>query len=89
MPKYCFSCEECDFSYEETMYMCDIDHFVPLCKECGSNNVYRDYQAENVSVTEGIKTIGSLADKNADKISTDEKENITSKTKGESLIRAK
>lgn len=75
MPIYSFICGNCNLKFEAKF---SIDKYViPTCK-CKSSNVYRDYIADDISVTDPQKTLGALADKNAGK-SDDEKQAIRDK----------
>ena len=50
---------------------------------CGSTNVYRDFFSEGVNLFEGVKTLGSVADRNTDTFSSDFKEMQAEKNKAE------
>lgn len=80
---YCHYCEKCKVGFESR------GRQQVKCPKCKSHkNVYRDYQAENVSVSEGIKTLGSLSDKNADNMSDSQKFDITLKNNKHLIDRA-
>ncbi len=79
MPIYSFFCEHCNNGFEVHQSI-DKAGIKPKCPNCLSKRqVYRDYLADNISVSEGPKTIGSLADRNGDKHSEDQKEAIRKK----------
>ena len=81
MPTYSFFCESCNHLFEVKNSR-DKANVLPKCPACRSKkNVYRDYQADDISVTEGFKTVGSIADQNAGKLSLDEKEHIKKLTR--------
>lgn len=80
MPVYCYECESCDIKWEIKKPSTRVNQ-QEICPECGyKGSVSRDYLSEGVSVQESTKTLGSRADKNSNKISTDEKEHIKSKS---------
>lgn len=74
MPFYVYICNNCSFQYEEYLSMEEVRYYSSKCPECRSKRVRRDFQAEGVG---GIdltpKTVGGLADRNADKMSDDQK----------------
>lgn len=79
MPVYSFICEKCNSKFEVKN---SIEHagVKPKCPDCRSKkHVYRDYQSDNVSVAEGPKTLGSLADRNSSKFSDDQKQFLKDK----------
>ena len=81
MPTYCYFCEKCEINFEHFSYMCE-SNLIPECPECKkSKKVRRDFCSENVTVCNGIKTIGSIADKNAATFSEDKKESLRDKTR--------
>ncbi len=45
-----------------------------VCPTCASDNVYRDYESDNVTGQVALRTVGAVADKNSSKMSADEKE---------------
>ena len=81
MAIYIFYCEKCNSNIEIKQSM-EEELLAPRCPICETSKyVCRNYQAENVSISEGIKTVGSLADRNAAKFSEDKKIAISSKYK--------
>ena len=52
-----------------------------ICPSCTSHKVVRDYQSEGINIQESQKTLGSLADKNTSKFSSDQKENLAKQNK--------
>ena len=80
MATYTYLCEKCEVSKEIKQSIHDPLH-TPRCDECGSSKrMVRDYETDIGYSIEGPKTIGSLADRNASKISSDEKNWIERKT---------
>lgn len=75
MPTYQFICEKCNCSFNINCYICDYDAVKSTlrCVSCKSNRIYRDYQKDNIMGHIEQKTIGSLADKNTDKMSEEQK----------------
>jgi putative FmdB family regulatory protein len=79
MPIYSFFCESCNLPFEVNRSR-DKAGQSARCPACHSEkHTYRDYVADDVSLTEGPKTLGSLADRNTGKLSIDERANITHK----------
>lgn len=76
MPQYIFICDNCKESFEDYCSMSKIDEFSPNCPQCKSKKVFRDFKAEKVGGFVGVRTVGALADRNADKMSSDQLENI-------------
>lgn len=79
MPSYTYSCESCGSSFE---IICSIKDYKSKtkCVNCGSKKTYREYtqdlQSLNTSVKKGdseLKTIGDLANRNRDRMSSDQK----------------
>ena len=77
MPTYVFECGDCLSQFEISCPMSVISDLRPECPCCGlKENVYRDFSGTIVSVP---KTLGSLAEKNASKMSEDYKNYMTAK----------
>ena len=79
MPTYSFTCTNCRESFAIQCSMKEIGGMKPKCIYCVSNHTVRDYQSDNVLIVDAIKTIGSIAERNADKFSQAEKQAITHK----------
>jgi putative FmdB family regulatory protein len=86
MPSYSYFCEKCKEKFE---IVCSIKDYTPQAK-CGScnrsNNVYRLYREDlltlNASVKKSdseLKTIGDLAARNTDRMSDDQKQALYAK----------
>lgn len=83
---YCFCCftEDggCGHQFEIVIDSSEISEHRPECPSCSRGSpVSRDYNAEGVSGTEGVKTVGMLAAQNADKFSEDKKQHLKEKWK--------
>lgn len=77
MPLYDFECTQCQLQFEVRCGMSEIIGFKPECPKClQKGHVGRVYSDILVSVP---KTLGSLVDKNSDKMSDDNKEFLTKK----------
>jgi putative FmdB family regulatory protein len=79
MPTYSYSCSDCNSNFELFFYIKDYISN-PKCLKCHNNNTYRRYiddvATQNCSVRKSdgeLKTLGDLANRNRDKLSTDEK----------------
>jgi putative FmdB family regulatory protein len=79
MPTYSYSCEKCNNDFELFFYIKDYIE-QPKCVHCNSKCTYRlyvkDVSTQNTSVRKAdseLKTIGDLADRNRDRLSSDEK----------------
>jgi hypothetical protein len=71
MPEYSFNCKKCDCNFSCFWPISSYDkNLVDLsCENCGSSQVFRDYQEDNVVVSyHDIKTIGQLAERNTKKM---------------------
>lgn len=76
---YCFECERCNIGFEHRCTMSE-SHLIPECPGCGRTRyVHRDYQSEGVHLSPPIKTLGSQAEKNASKMSEDQRQSIKHK----------
>jgi putative FmdB family regulatory protein len=79
MPTYSYSCNYCNFDFEKFFSIRDyIEH--PECPNCNKNNVDRNYSIDMITLNSSVKksdselkTVGDLANRNRDKLSTDEK----------------
>lgn len=81
MATYTYLCEKCEVHTEIQQSIMDPLH-APRCFKCDSSkHMVRDYQVDIGYSIEGIKTIGSYADRNTQKISADEKKWIERKNK--------
>ena len=81
MAIYTYFCEKCEVHTEIQQSIMD-PLYIPPCTKCKSiKNIERDFQADIGYSIEGIKTIGSYADRNTSKISQDEKKWIERKNK--------
>ena len=78
MPIYSYICQ-CSFCFE-VLKSRDKAGEPEVCPQC-SSIADRDWQRDNVYMKEPPKTLGSLADKNADKLSQDKKDEIISRNK--------
>lgn len=74
MPRYCFECEKCKKNWEAHVGMTEISDHVEYCK-CGAK-ANRDYSAESAFLIPPQKTLGSRADKNSSRMSSDQKQRI-------------
>ena len=79
MPTYSFICRSCSESFAIQCSRKEIERMRPKCIYCISNNTVRDYYSDNVLIVDAIKTVGSIAERNADKLSPAEKKAITYK----------
>lgn len=85
MPTYSYHCENCSINFELFAYISDyIEN--PKCIECQSKNTYRRYVddvlTQNASVRKAdseLKTIGDLANRNRDRMTTDEQQALYKK----------
>lgn len=85
MPTYSFSCDKCKNDFELFFYIKDyIEH--PKCPECESVKTFRRYVddvlTQNASVKKSdseLKTVGDLANRNRDRLSNDQKEDLYKK----------
>jgi hypothetical protein len=71
MPEYSFNCKNCrhDFSCFWSIGSYDKNISELSCEKCGSSQVFRDYQEDNVVVSyHDVKTIGQLAERNTKKM---------------------
>jgi len=75
MPQYTFICDDCQAQFDIVCYMSDYDATIKSlkCQKCNSKNVYRDYKSDKISGGIVKQTLGSLAEKNSDKMSAEQK----------------
>lgn len=79
MPRYDFTCEECEVTFEVSCSMSEISDLHPSCPHCNCpEKVYREFGGD-IYVSGGTVTIGSLCDKNTSKMSSDERGHLTHK----------
>ena len=78
MPTYIYLCEDCGHQFEITKPMQDSAQDEP-CSKCNSHKTYRDWAAEDISVAEAQKTLGSLAEKNSSNYSSEYKQVLKDK----------
>ena len=78
MPQYTYKCEKCDLQFD---LKCLISQYKSqlLCPICGKI-CDRDFSNDS-PVISNPKTLGSLADKNAGKMSNDHKQHLHLKTR--------
>lgn len=85
MPEYSYYCDQCDKKFE---IVCSIRNYEEKakCCYCQSNNTYRLYREDLLSLNTSVKksdnelkTIGDIANRNRDKLSSDHKEALNAK----------
>ena len=82
MPTYSYSCDTCQNNFE--LFFTIKDYVAnPKCIICQNQNTFRRYVddilTQNCSIKKSdneLKTIGDLANRNRDKLSSDEKQNL-------------
>ena len=76
MPFYSFLCDDCLFDFEANITIDEYDNLLSkiVCPNCLSRNVFRDYKSDNVSGGVVFKTLGAIADRNNERMSSDEKQ---------------
>jgi putative FmdB family regulatory protein len=72
MPVYVYKCEKCGAQFEEIQRI--NDEQLIKCKNCGKKSLHRVIMPTMIAV--GQKTIGMLAEKNSNRLSSEEFENI-------------
>jgi putative FmdB family regulatory protein len=85
MPTYSYGCSKCNQNFELFFYIKDYNS-QPKCVHCNSKSTHRLY-ALDVSTQSGsvkkadseLKTIGDLANRNRDRMSSDEKHHLYNK----------
>jgi putative FmdB family regulatory protein len=85
MPTYTYECSKCKHVFELFFYIRDYKES-PKCIKCHSKNTNRNYicdvatQSTSVKKTDTeLKTLGDLANRNRDKMSEDQKNELTQK----------
>lgn len=85
MPTYSYHCEKCNCEFELFFYIKDYNDS-PKCIECNSSSTHRSYikdvctQSTSVKKADSeLKTIGDLANRNRDRLSDDEKQELYKK----------
>ena len=72
--QYCFQSECCGEQWTVSASLQEISNLKPACPSCRKQKtVFRDFQAENVGFSMPPTTVGSLADRNSNHMSEDEK----------------
>jgi len=82
MPLYDYFCDDC--KHEEEVFQHMVDDPDTICPECGSDTWHRVIGAPmliQVHGSGGTTTIGALADKNAARMSDEEKKHLNEKHK--------
>ena len=74
MPIYCYKCDQCGHEFEESLPMSECTKIL-VCDKCGADT-RRNFMAEGAHCFEDIKTIGTLADRNTERKSSDEVDSI-------------
>jgi putative FmdB family regulatory protein len=85
MPTYTYSCESCSKKFEIFFYINNYNPS-PKCCFCSSLKTSRSYQ-DDISSIQGsvikhdseLKTVGDLANRNRDRMSNDQKQELHSK----------
>ncbi len=79
MPTYSYICDSCSFDFELFFYIKDYNEH-PKCPNCKKNTTERNYEIDMLTLNSSVrksdtelKTLGDLANRNRDKLSTDEK----------------
>lgn len=85
MPTYSYHCEKCSSDFELFSYISDYTEN-PKCTECQSKQTHRRYVddvlTQNASVRKAdseLKTIGDLANRNRDRMTTDQQQALYKK----------
>ena len=84
MPCYVFECKKtqggCGETFETVCSMSQISELKPKCPACKKSKfIARNYRLESPLVFEEVKTLGMYAEKRGNKMSKDEKDNMTKK----------
>ena len=78
MPFYNFKCNKCNHSFEEFMQMSE--YCIPKeCPKCKSESINRVYELDHNAKTGDFITVGSLADKNGEKLGSSGKKKMYEK----------
>lgn len=82
MPTYSYHCENCNIDFELFFYIKDYIE-KPKCSSCKSKKTCRSYTkdvaTQNATIKKSdseLKTIGDLANRNRDKMSEDQKQQL-------------
>lgn len=85
MPTYSYHCDHCNFDFELFFPIKNYQE-KPKCEKCNSANTYRRYIddviTQNASVRKAdseLKTIGDLANRNRDRMTSDEQHSLYQK----------
>jgi putative FmdB family regulatory protein len=85
MPTYTYECSKCKHVFELFFYIRDYKES-PKCIKCHSQNTNRNYicdvatQLTSVKKTDNeLKTLGDLANRNRDRMSDDQRRDLTQK----------
>jgi putative FmdB family regulatory protein len=85
MPTYSYICSDCNKNFELFFYIRDYCE-QPKCTHCSSSDTHRHYindvltQSASIKKSDSeLKTIGDLANRNRDRMSDDQKNELTSK----------
>ena len=85
MPEYTYRCEKCQHKFS---VICSIKDYQEQakCENCSCNRTYRLFQEDLATLSTSIKlmdsevkTLGHLANRNADKLSEDHKQHLAKK----------
>jgi putative FmdB family regulatory protein len=85
MPTYSYICNSCNHSFELFSYIKDYNAH-PKCPSCNKSKTDRDYENDLLTINSSIvkhdselKTIGDLANRNRDRMSDDQKNELSKK----------
>lgn len=85
MPTYTYECSKCSNVFELFFYIKDYNKS-PKCTKCNSKNTNRSYIEDIITQSTSIKksdtelkTLGDLANRNRDRMSNDQKQELTQK----------
>lgn len=80
MPTYTYQCPSCgDFEFRSSMSDYKNKVKCPKCKKLSPRNVLSDAESTIVIGDSSPKTVGAMAERNADKLSADEKHHLNKK----------
>lgn len=67
--EYSYVCDTCDTEFSDFCNWEDVANYLPPCPECKTNKfVNRDYTGDLIAFVDNTpRTVGGLADKNAEK----------------------
>lgn len=85
MPTYTFNCENCSQVFE--LYLTISEYSVKQkCPSCNSSKIIRDYLSDCSTISTSVKksdselkTLGDLANRNRDRMTEDQKQNLNRK----------